>query len=267
MDPTIVRAARENHLEWMREQARWSGPAGRIQEGDGLLLAASSTTFPVAFNSVVRTDPTVPASDVLAAADAWFGAQGRGYTVSTIDLDGADEDLRVAAASAGFAAVGQPPEMVLGSPIDGPAAVPGVDIVPVADAAGLAGFHAVCSDAYGTIGMPAGIVESAITDLDRFTAPWTHTVVAWRDGLPLAAAQVLLSHGIAGVYWVGTVAAARGSGLGEAVTRTVTAWAFAAGAAAVTLQASPQGEPIYARLGFETVYRCSDWARLAPPAG
>jgi len=34
------------------------------------------------------------------------------------------------------------------------------------------------------------------------------SVVGYADGQPAAAAQTLLSHGIAGVYWVGTIEAA-----------------------------------------------------------
>ena len=111
-------------------------------------------------------------------------------------------------------------------------------------------------------------VKVAITDVDRFTEPHIGSVVAYLDGVPSAAAQLLLSHGIGGVYWVGTVESARGKGLGEVVTRAVTNRAFELGAAAVTLQASSMGEPIYARLGYETLYRYHGlvrWEPTSPP--
>jgi len=81
----------------------------------------------------------------------------------------------------------------------------------------------------------------------------------------VAAAQTLLSHGIAGVYWVGTVEGARSRGLGEAVTRAVTNAAFDRGATANSLQASPMGEPIYRRMGYEEIYRYTTYTRLTPP--
>jgi predicted GNAT family acetyltransferase len=82
----------------------------------------------------------------------------------------------------------------------------------------------------------------------------------------VAAAQTLLSHGIAGVYWVGTVDDARGRGLGEAVTRAVTNAAFDLGARANTLQASIMGEPIYRRMGYETLYSYHSLVRMRAPA-
>jgi hypothetical protein len=52
--------------------------------------------------------------------------------------------------------------------------------------------------------------------------------------------------------------------LGEAVTRAVTNRAFDEGAAVVTLQASPMGEPIYRRMGYEERYRYSTFVRFEP---
>ena len=43
-------------------------------------------------------------------------------------------------------------------------------------------------------------------------APHVHSAVAYLDGAPVSVAQILLSHGIAGVYWVGSLEAARGRG-------------------------------------------------------
>jgi predicted acetyltransferase len=85
--------------------------------------------------------------------------------------------------------------------------------------------------------------------------------VAYRGRHPVSAAQVFLSHGIAGIYWVGTVEAARGEGLAEAVTRAVGNMAFDQGAGLSSLQASRMGEPIYRRMGYVDVYRCEDYVR------
>jgi hypothetical protein len=75
---------------------------------------------------------------------------------------------------------------------------------------------------------------------------------------------VLLSHGISGVYAVGTIARARGKGLGEAVTRAVTNRAFDQGARAATMQASPMGQPIYRRMGYMTLYEYTTLVHSGP---
>jgi predicted GNAT family acetyltransferase len=88
------------------------------------------------------------------------------------------------------------------------------------------------------------------------------TVGAFDAGVLVSGAQVMFSNGIAGVYAVGTAEEARGRGLAELVTRTVTNLAFDLGAPAVTLQASPMGEPIYARMGYRELYRYANLTRF-----
>ena len=97
--------------------------------------------------------------------------------------------------------------------------------------------------------------------------PWVSTpnlvTVGAFDGDDLVSgAQVLFSHGIAGVYCVGTAESARGRGLAELVTRTVTNLGFDGGAPLVTLQASAMGEPIYRRMGYRDLYRYATHARF-----
>ena len=70
---------------------------------------------------------------------------------------------------------------------------------------------------------------------------------------------------MASVQWVGTVPSARGLGLGALVTTWVTNLAFDRGASSVNLQASPMGEPVYLRLGYETIFHYSEYVRWAKP--
>lgn len=89
--------------------------------------------------------------------------------------------------------------------------------------------------------------------------------VAYQGEQPVSTALTLLSGEGAGVYWVGTAAAARRSGLGELCTRLATNAGFAGGARVVTLQASPFGESIYRRIGYRTYDRQLRF-RFAAPA-
>ena len=101
---------------------------------------------------------------------------------------------------------------------------------------------------------PSHSIREITRDANRFCAPHIRTVVAYSGDRAVAAAQTIYSHGIAGVFAVGTRSDARGKGVGDAVTRAVTRRAFEDGAAAVSLQASAMGAPIYDRMGYARLY-------------
>lgn len=261
-DDELAELGHLNYLEFGRELSRQGGAGGAVVEQGGLVLHASASSFPVLFNGVWRVDPKVPGADVIARADAFFGERGRGYSVTVRDDHEGDADLAAAADAAGLLPILSSPEMVCRARLDDKPVPTGATLRWVDDRQSLDDFVTVSDLAYSSVGMEPGAVAEAICDLDRVTAPHVHTVVAHLDGAPVAAAMVLLSHSISGVYWVGTTEPARGSGLGEAVTRAVTNRALDAGARAVTLQASPMGEPIYLRMGYESIYRYSTLVRF-----
>jgi hypothetical protein len=106
------------------------------------------------------------------------------------------------------------------------------------------------------------VIADMVTAPDRVLVPHVKTVVAADGTTPVACAQLLLGNGVAGVYYVGTVAAARGRGLAELVTRYVTNLGFELGAPVVTLQASSMGEPIYRRMGYREISRYTTHTRF-----
>jgi ribosomal protein S18 acetylase RimI-like enzyme len=63
--------------------------------------------------------------------------------------------------------------------------------------------------------------------------------------------MTLVSHRIAGVFYVATVDHARRRGLGDALTRMAARAGFELGAAAAWLGASEMGAALYRRIGFE----------------
>ena len=261
-DDELAELGHLNYLEFGRELSRQGGAGGAVLEEGGLVLHASASSFPVLFNGAWRVDPTLPGSEVIARADAFFGDRRRGDSVNVRDGHQGDADLAAAAEAAGLLSILSSPEMVCRARLEDEQPPAGATLRWVDDATSLHDFVTVSDQAYSSVGMEPGAVADAIVDLDRFTAPHVHTVVAYLDDAPVAAAMVLLSHSISGVYWVGTTEPARGSGLGEAVTRAVTNRAFDDGARAVTLQASPMGEPIYLRMGYEPLYRYSTLVRF-----
>jgi GNAT superfamily N-acetyltransferase len=74
--------------------------------------------------------------------------------------------------------------------------------------------------------------------------------VGYLEERPVAAAEVCLTGPVAGLYGVCTLASERRRGFGTALVARPLLEARAAGAQVATLQASAQGQPVYARLGF-----------------
>ncbi len=239
---------------------------GALEDGGGVVLCAGGSWIPAVANSAFRTGEDVEATELMARAESFFGRLGRGFTVKVRD-DGSDEDLRAAASRAGLETFGEgAPQMLIRHRLDDQASVEGVELRAVDDAAGVHAFVEVNGAAYATYGMPAGVLADLFDRPDAvLDDPAVHVVVAWRGPDPVAAALAYESDGVASVQWVGTVPNARGRGLAALVTAWTTNVAFDRGASSCTLQASPMGEPVYRRLGYETIYRYEDLVRWQAP--
>ena len=208
----------------------------------------------------------MPAAELIGRADTFFARRKRGYTVKVRDT-GQDDDLEAFCTAAGLVAFGEPfPEMICREPFADVTPPDGIELGPVTDERGLSDFMAVNADAYSVYGLPPEVFT------DGFDLPAqvlgdddAAIVVAYRGEQPVSAALTYSSDGIASLQWVGTVAAARQKGLGRAMTQRVTNLAFERGAARVTLQASEMGEPVYTKLGYETLYRYRNYCRWEAP--
>jgi hypothetical protein len=261
----VARLGHLNLIEVSRHFARWGRGKAALEESDGIVLFATGSWLPVMCNGAFRSDDTTAASDVVTRADTFFAARRRGYTVMVRDVP-VDDDLRDACRTAGLEDFGDPaPEMVCSVPVQ-ENHPDGIDIRPISTEKEVVDFAAVCSAAYSTYGMPVEAPAQLFGIPHRvLEAPHVIAVVAYAGEEPVACAMSLLSHGIAGLYWVGTVQGFRTRGLGRAVTASVTNASFARGAAVVTLQASVMGEPIYRAMGYDTLYRYQNWVRFTAP--
>lgn len=85
----------------------------------------------------------------------------------------------------------------------------------------------------------------------------------WR-GHPVATSMSFCAEGVAGLYFIAVVEAARGRGIGTAMTLALLHEARRAGYRAATLQASSMGEPVYKKLGFREYSRIGSYIWLDP---
>jgi ribosomal protein S18 acetylase RimI-like enzyme len=79
--------------------------------------------------------------------------------------------------------------------------------------------------------------------------------VAFVDAKPVGGAAVFFAEGVAGIYNVAVVPAARGRGIGREVTLAALRAARALGYSLSTLASSDLGLPVYERIGYEEVCR------------
>jgi GNAT superfamily N-acetyltransferase len=115
------------------------------------------------------------------------------------------------------------------------------------------------------MGFPAEITRRLMSSPERMRRPVWHAAIVSHEGVDRGAAALLFSHGIAGLYWVGTLPDARKQGVATTLVHWLTNFAFDNGARAVTLQASEAGAPVYRRLGFTEFTRYPMYVLLREP--
>lgn len=263
MHPSPQDLADANLLAALRAHARWQEPCTCVEDG-GVLLIAGPNDLAVPFrNGVARVDARVPAARVLQQAQDFFAARGRGYTV--LARAGRDQDLIDTLSAAGMAPVADSPCMLIEDPVPALPLPAGLRIERMTQPRHVLDAVHINAEAYEALRLPAVETRLFFARPQEVLRSPVIGFVAYRDEAPVATALTLLSGEGAGVYWVGTAAASRRSGLGELCSRLATNAGFASGARVVTLQASPYGEPIYRRLGYRAYDRQLRF-RFAAPA-
>jgi hypothetical protein len=217
------------------------------------MLGAGTPSHPVISNAAFRTDDGVDPKELLARARAFFGGRGRGFSVWARGGEDEDRDLIAAAEAADLRQVYEMPEMVLGERVQERPLPEGVELCRVASAAEATDYWQVATLAYSSLGFPKEIFGS-YTNHAGLLADNVAAFLAHLDGQPAGIAMTIVSHGVAGIYWVGSVEEARSRGLGWTVTAVAVNAGFDLGAEIASLQASPMGESLYSAMGFKTVF-------------
>jgi RimJ/RimL family protein N-acetyltransferase len=228
-------------------------PGAAIDATPGRLFGAGRSSHPTISNAAFRIDDGLDPGDFLEQAHAFFAARNRRFAVWTRRGSAEDDDLIAAATAGGLEAVYEMPEMVLGEKVEVPRLPTGAEMRRVSSAADVAEYWQVATRSYASLGFPAEIF-AFYENPDGLSADNVIAFLAHLDGEPAAIAMTLVSHNVAGIYWVGCTEQARGKGLGSAVTAAAVNAGFDLGGEIASLQASPMGESLYRRMGFETVF-------------
>jgi GNAT superfamily N-acetyltransferase len=237
-------------------------PDATVEAGPGWVFGAGTPEHPVISNAAFRNDDELDAEEFVARARSFFAKRGRGFSVWVRDEPAVDRDLLAAAEAAGLQFVYEMPEMVLRAPVETPSLPTGAEIRKLTEVEQVDDYWEIAAASYASLGFPPEVFGSYGNRSGLF-AENVAAFLAYLDGEPVSIAMTIVSHGVAGVYWVGSLERARGKGLGEATTAAATNAGFELGAELASLQASPMGKPIYARMGYETLF---DYRLFMSPA-
>jgi ribosomal protein S18 acetylase RimI-like enzyme len=238
-------------------------PGAAIEAEPGWLFGAGRSSHPAISNGAFRRDDSVDAEELIARAKEFFAARGRGFSVWVRGEEDEDRDLTAAAKAAGFQLIYAMPEMTLGEKLEPPELPSGVELRKLTKVEQATDFWRVAIASYSSVGFPPEVF-AGYTNHAGLLAENVVTFLALLDGEPVGIAMTLVSHGVAGIYWVGSLEQARGKGIGQAVTVTATNSGFDLGADVASLQASPMGKPIYLELGYEIAFDYQMWMCPAP---
>jgi GNAT superfamily N-acetyltransferase len=260
---------RDAHLNLIESSRRLFGldPGAEVESGEGWLFAAGRSTHPVISNAAFRIDDGLDPDELIERAKAWFAPRERGFALWARAGTAADRDLIEAARRAGLQNVFEMPEMLLeGDALDEGSALEtgtaaGAELRQVSSAAEASDYWQVATASYASIGFPPEIF-AFYENNEYLWADGAAAFLAHMDGRPAAISMTIVSHGVAGIYWVGTTEEARGRGLGRTMTAAAVNAGLDMGAGAASLQASSMGEGLYRKMGFETIfdYRLLMWA-------
>lgn len=237
-------------------------PGAKVEAEQGWLFGAGRSSHPTISNAAFRTDDRLDPALLLERARAFFGEQGRGFSLWVRDGAPEDGDLVAAAEAAGLEEVFTMPEMVLQRRPEEPPLPKGVELRRLSRPAEADDYWRVATAAYASIGFPPEVL-AFYEDREGLLAGNVAAFLAYMDEEPVSIAMTIVNHGVAGIYWVGSVEAAREKGLGRALTAAAANAGIELGAELVSLQASSMGEPVYSAMGFETIYRYR--LLMAPP--
>src|SRR4030042_125937 len=249
----LLRLSDLNLAESYREISRWN-PHTDMAEQAGILFVSGAGTF-AGINFVMRVGNYLRSSPdmLIDRARSFFAARKRSFSI--VVREHLDKDLLDTCKGLELFQVANAPGMVIEDLVQDRPLPEGVRLQQAHTEAMVKDFAEVAARSFTALGMPEDVGRNVFSEPGDLLAPHLHLAVAYLNDKPVSCALSLLSHGIGGIYYVGTIEAARGMGLAEHCTRAAGNAALRLGARCVVLQASVYGEPVYRRMGYKEFTR------------
>jgi F0F1-type ATP synthase membrane subunit c/vacuolar-type H+-ATPase subunit K len=228
-------------------------PGGELQERGGVLWCRTTIPWPM-FNGVIAS-PELGACDAVQPALEALAAGGRPWFLW--QLPDTPEDVLAAAVHAGASDFDRRAPWLEAevAALEDPALPGGVTIEEVTDEAGHRLWAATTREIYGfpPLGEQAWAMPGELTGWRGL--PWRQWI-AFADGEPAGVTLLYCGGGVAGLFGVGTKAAARRRGIGRLLTLLPLK---ASGEERAGFFATAEGEALYRTLGFERRGWVSRW--------
>lgn len=230
-------------VETYRRVARDSDH-GSIEERDYVISVA--TGMPVAaFNPTFVVEPPRDPAGAFERVRAFYA---RNALAGEVNASG-DTAYAIAdaARSAGFGSGPRSPSMILAPLVATTPAVPGLKVRRVDEAAELRTFNDLCAEVFG-LDRP---ILSIFDNPKMLAAPGFGFHLGFVDGLAVATAMTCCIDGVVLIFNIATLPSHRRRGIGEAMTWCAVNHGLEVGCDLAFLQASPDGLPLYERMGFQ----------------
>lgn len=242
----------ENWATWLHFTADHAA-GGESRSFGAIRCSSVAVPMPLFNQAFVFEEPSV---HDLVQATSWLSARKVPFWVTAPDSVARKVMEMAEPAGLGPTATTMP-GMAYAPLADLPAQTAGdVEIIAVTQPIQLDDFAAVASEAFGAPLEAAGTLAPAST-LGDDRCSW---FLGYLDDEPVVCGQLLRTADVAGVYSIGVRERFRRRGLGAAITAAALAAGRDAGCSSGVLQASPMGEPVYDRMGFEVVTQYHSFA-------
>lgn len=218
---------------------------GEVVENHDLYITCCGAPS-AAFNTAFLKGPIRDLDSCIRRARQYFGDKKLPYRITV--RDGLVEDCADGLRAAGYREVERMPGMLMRPIRDGSEPHPQLRIRRVETLEDLAHFQGT---AFAGFGLPAAVGSQFLTE-QLWARPNLRFYLGTVGGEPACTSALVTTESVAGIYWVATLPAFRGNGLGEAVTWEAVKEGIDAGCDVASLQASAMGRPVYQRMGFET---------------